>query len=73
MLTTSGPGVAAYAVDGSGPASSPPTTAAVTTPAAICIVRRPGRPAARSARTDANSGSVPFRSAITRSAVRGAS
>ncbi|MEV7924663.1 MULTISPECIES: hypothetical protein [unclassified Kitasatospora] len=76
LLTTSGPADAAYAADGTGPASNPPTTAAAATPAAICSVRRPGRPAARrarSARPDASSGSVPLRPAISRSAVLGAS
>ncbi|WP_234322724.1 hypothetical protein [Streptomyces sp. NRRL S-350] len=75
VLATSGPGTPAYAADGTTPANSPPTTAAAATPAAICIARRPGRPAARScrsSRTDASSGSVPLRSAISRSAVRGA-
>ncbi|WP_441249878.1 hypothetical protein [Kitasatospora sp. McL0602] len=51
--------------------SSPPTTAAADSVAASCSVARRG-PRRRSARTDASNGSVPFRSAINRSAVRGA-
>lgn len=75
VLTTSGPGPYAYAT---GPlTSSPPTTAAADSVAAICSVLRlgaPGRSAsARSARTEASSGCVPLRSAISRSAVLGAS
>ncbi len=79
VLTTSGPGVypgaTAYAA---GPLTSrPPTTAAADRVAATWRVRRlgaPGRAArARSARTEGSSGEVPLRSAISRSAVLGAS
>ncbi len=61
--------------------SSPPTTAAAESVAATCNVRRRGEgmrtspvplTVPRSARTDASSGSVPLKSAIMRSAARGA-